>query len=186
MCGAFGTPLKITRLRPSGPPVMEPLEALVWALTGTGVMLSEALVRGPQRCRCGPSEAPVRVLTVALVGSLRHCSVGSSQSDVGPLELLARTLYKPTGALRDRQGAHKRSAVSSGALWSPRDQQGTLRRRWGPSESSVWGPQKSPVSGRPMRRSRLRPSEAKALTPQSRRYMALKGPSHLQKVYELA
>ena len=54
----------------------------------------------------------MRVLTVANVGLQRHCSVGSSQSGVGPLELLARILYKPTGAF-------KRSAVSSGALLSP-------------------------------------------------------------------
>ena len=83
LCCAFGRPPKITGVVPSGPPVMKPLEALVWALTGTGVMLSEALVRGPQRCRCGPSEAPVRVLTVAVVGRQRHCSVGLSQLTVG-------------------------------------------------------------------------------------------------------
>ena len=35
LCGAFGKPLKITRVGPSGPPVMKPLEALVWALTGS-------------------------------------------------------------------------------------------------------------------------------------------------------
>ena len=34
LCCAFGRPPKITGVVPSGPPVMKPLEALVWALTG--------------------------------------------------------------------------------------------------------------------------------------------------------
>ena len=60
LCCAFGRPPKITGVVPSGPPVMKPLEALVWALRGR--YRCEALGgigAGPQRYRCGPSEVLV-------------------------------------------------------------------------------------------------------------------------------
>ena len=58
------------------------MQVPVWALRGASVILSEA---------------PVRVLTGVALGPHIDAGVEPLQTGVGSLELLTRTLYKPTG-----------------------------------------------------------------------------------------